>query len=116
MEKRNKLLKDLLAKIPDLILLFVIVIIAAGYYVCPFYYLFDIPCPGCGMTRACKALLRFDFQAAINYNCLFPIPIFWALYQPLRRYIRTNKTLEFILVLVSALLFIIRWIIILFLY
>ena len=25
-------------------------------------------CPGCGMTRACLAALRFDFQAAFSFH------------------------------------------------
>ena len=35
---------------------------------CVFVSIFGIPCPGCGMTRALKALLRFDFLSAVRYN------------------------------------------------
>ena len=40
--------------------------------------LLDVQCPGCGITRACIALLSFDFQAAWNLNKLvfFIIPVF----------------------------------------
>ena len=31
---------------------------------CPIRSLFHIPCPACGMTRACLSALRFDFVAA----------------------------------------------------
>lgn len=33
-----------------------------------------IPCPGCGMTRALSAALRFDFRTAFSYHAMF-----WAL-------------------------------------
>ena len=35
---------------------------------CIFIYLFDIPCPGCGMTRALLSLLKLDFKSALLYN------------------------------------------------
>ena len=35
---------------------------------CIFLYLFNIPCPGCGMTRAFLSLLKFDFKSAFIYN------------------------------------------------
>ncbi len=40
---------------------------------CIFKFLFDVSCPGCGITRACLSALRFDFRAAFDYN-----PMFWA--------------------------------------
>lgn len=40
---------------------------------CVFRLMTGIPCPGCGMTRAWLAALRFDFSAAIAYH-----PLFWA--------------------------------------
>lgn len=33
-----------------------------------------IPCPGCGLTRACLAILRGDWGAAFRYH-----PMFWSL-------------------------------------
>ncbi len=35
---------------------------------CVFMEFLGVPCPGCGMTRALLALLRFDFQEAAQYN------------------------------------------------
>ena len=118
MQKREKQKKEKgfspLSFFTNLCVLGLILWIASGTYICPFYYLFHIPCPGCGMTRACKALLRLDFRTAVYYNCLFPIPIFWALYQLLRRYVHFSKKTENILLFASVTLFFIRWFIILF--
>ena len=38
---------------------------------CPLIYIFDIPCPLCGMTRAHIALLKGDIELAFAYNPLF---------------------------------------------
>jgi len=35
---------------------------------CVFLDVFGIECPGCGMTRAAIALLKFDFCNAAKYN------------------------------------------------
>lgn len=43
-----------------------------GIY-CLFKKLFGIPCPGCGMTRAYLALLRFDIRGAFEMH-----PMFWS--------------------------------------
>lgn len=38
--------------------------------ICPFYNLFKIPCPGCGLTRAMIALMHLDFKGSIEENIL----------------------------------------------
>jgi len=45
---------------------------------CPTALLFDLPCPGCGLTRATWALLSGDFSEALHLHPLAPIlaPIF----------------------------------------
>lgn len=43
--------------------------------ICPFYRLFKIPCPGCGLTRSFVYLLKFDWQNSLRANVL-GIPIF----------------------------------------
>ncbi len=44
---------------------------------CPILYLTGIPCFGCGMTRACECLLRFDFEKAFYYHPLcYLMPVF----------------------------------------
>ncbi len=57
-------------------------VIAAVYAVigCPFRFFLGVPCPGCGMTRAFFALLRFDFTAAFSFHPLIFIMPFIGAY------------------------------------
>ena len=41
---------------------------------CPFRFLFDVQCPGCGITRALKCALRLDFSSAFAYHPAFFVP------------------------------------------
>ncbi len=36
--------------------------------ICIFHHLFDVECPGCGMTRAISSILHGDLDAAIRFN------------------------------------------------
>jgi len=38
---------------------------------CPILFFTGIPCMGCGMTRACLALLRLDFSVAFSCHPLY---------------------------------------------
>lgn len=49
-----------------LILLFTIFV-----YKCPFNYFLNIPCPGCGITRAYLAAFSLNFRQAFEYHPLF---------------------------------------------
>lgn len=40
---------------------------------CPFAETFHVPCPGCGSTRAVRALLHLDFAAAVHFNPVAPL-------------------------------------------
>lgn len=42
---------------------------------CIFKKIFNISCPGCGLTRCFKAILNLDFITAFKYNIL-GIPLF----------------------------------------
>lgn len=43
---------------------------------CVYRRIFGIICPGCGMTRAVTALLRFDIKTAFMYHpMVFSLPI-----------------------------------------
>lgn len=63
-------------KILELILLGVVSILffTINIRICPFYYLFKIPCPGCGLTRGLFYILKLDFITATKYNVL-SVPI-----------------------------------------
>ena len=52
---------------------------------CVFLYFLGIPCPGCGMTRALRALLRLDLAAAFAFHPLiFAMPyVFCYLFLPM---------------------------------
>lgn len=71
--KHNKLTKILS-------LVFIIALALILLYKCPFDYIFGISCPGCGMTRALLALLRFDLLSAFYYHPLFPLAIILILF------------------------------------
>ncbi|MFB2922095.1 MULTISPECIES: DUF2752 domain-containing protein [Aerosakkonema] len=43
------------------------------FLVCPLKYLTGIPCPGCGLTRSFIAIVRGDWQRAIEQNIFGPI-------------------------------------------
>ena len=46
---------------------------------CVFLYAFNVPCPGCGMSRAAMSLLRLDLVAAWQFNPLiFVMPYVFA--------------------------------------
>lgn len=38
--------------------------------ICPFYYFFKIPCPGCGLTRSFIELLKGNLIESLRYNIL----------------------------------------------
>ncbi len=39
-------------------------------YICPFRFLFHIPCAGCGLTRAVYYLLKGDIRTSLAYHPL----------------------------------------------
>ena len=47
-------------------------------WVCPFFRLTGIPCPGCGLTRAVILLLKGDLQASLHFHAFAPIVLLTA--------------------------------------
>ena len=55
-------------------MLFVLIAISGTIKIdCIFKSLSNISCPGCGLTRSFRALLRFDIISAFKYNIFGPI-------------------------------------------
>lgn len=78
----NQKIKELIIIAAVLILLAVLVILRI--YKCPLDFLFGIPCPMCGITRAYLSLLNGDIRTAFYYHPLWPalliIGLMYALY------------------------------------
>lgn len=82
---------------------------------CPFFHLFNIPCVGCGMTRAVKLIIKGKIIESFKYNIL-PLPllvsiiIYLILYiidrEKLREFVNTNKC---VIIVVSFFIMIIVW-------
>lgn len=76
---------------------------------CPFYTIFRLPCPGCGMTRAWISVFKFDLAKAFSYHKMF-----WALPLMLVAFLRDggifkNKKLNILLFLFIVAGFMINW-------
>ncbi len=48
-------------------------LLAAAHVPCGFARMFQIPCPGCGSTRAMLALAHGDLHGLVHYNPLAPL-------------------------------------------
>ena len=64
---------------------------------CIFNLIFNIYCPGCGISRMCISLLKLDFFAAFKYNmlcfCLLPIGLIYLINKSVI-YIKTGEFKE----------------------
>lgn len=58
-----------------ILVLFAIYILLNNNINCIFKTLFNIPCPGCGMTRAFRLILQLKIIEAFSYNIL-AVPLF----------------------------------------
>ena len=112
----NKLIKDIknnLIVIIFIIIYFALTKIIFGYS-CIFRILFHIECPGCGLTRALKSLLKGDITKAMHYNYSI---IFWLILLIIfiiNRYIKPLKVNVLVLFIITVLITLIRYILIVF--
>ena len=74
----NLLTKDRIIEISILLsylIIFLLFFIFDIKWLCPFQKIFNIACPGCGLTRAFKAIMNLELITALKYN-LLSIPLF----------------------------------------
>ena len=73
---------------------------------CVFLYFLGVPCPGCGMTRALRSVLRFEFLKAFGYNPLiYCMPyVFAYIFIDFK-----NKKLHNLMISIIGILAIINW-------
>ena len=84
--------------------IFVITFLKIG---CPFLYLFKIPCPTCGCTRAIIALFRLDIKSYFYYQP-FSIPLIISTWSIIHASILKNKKIMYLLsfvILISNFIF-----------
>lgn len=85
------------------------------FYRCPVKLVFGIDCPGCGMTRAFLAALRFDYKSAFDYHPLFPVfgleTVYVFFHNIFPEKIYVPKKIEYIISICSLILLIAVWII-----
>ena len=78
---------------------------------CPILYLTGMACPGCGMTRALIACLKFDFPLAFRYHpMVFSLP-YLTFYFFCDGKVFRSKMVNYATLLIVGLGFIINWII-----
>lgn len=50
------------------------ILVLAGFFACPIYNFSGIPCPACGITRACRLFLTGQIKDAFIMHPLFWMP------------------------------------------
>ena len=77
---------------------------------CLFLSLLKIPCPGCGMTRAILAAVRFDFlDAFVSHPMFWSMPILYA-YFLLDNGLFSSRRVNSILLHLIGIGFLVQWI------
>ncbi|MGN1098594.1 MAG: DUF2752 domain-containing protein [Clostridia bacterium] len=101
---KRKILKNILAAAGFLAICALVGLLVG----CPVKRFLGVPCPGCGMTRGCLALLRLDFSVAFRWHPLcFLVPIFLVVYilkdlPPVRGAIRPGVLILIILLYIGV--------------
>ena len=93
-----------------IIYILILVMVAFLDIKCIFISTIGLPCPGCGMTRAIKAALRFDFIKAFSYHLMFwAVPIMY-IYFLWEGRLFENKKIDKVIWIVIITGFILNWI------
>ena len=94
------------------VLAVVAVLAAFDIYKCPLDFLFGIPCPLCGMTRALLSVLKGDIAGAFYYHPLWPVAVLAAIAYILYffEFIRISKKIFNIILIVLSACFVICFI------
>lgn len=81
-----------------IVFVFVVAFIVYAYlvggkegYVCDFYTMTGLYCPGCGGSRAVISLFRLDIISSVKYNIAVPFGIFVYVYYNVRGIIAAIK-------------------------
>ncbi len=96
----KKVGKKLEENIKDIIVVFLMLIYK--YMGCPIRFFTGVPCPGCGMTRAVIALLKFEPKAAYQYHPMIIIMPFIGLWCFVSS--RLSKRMNYIITVMAAIL------------
>ena len=85
---------------------------------CPFFNIFKIPCPACGLTRAFTFIIQFKFIESLKYNVLaLPLVFFSFIYVILLITKRIDLLYSFlnkykkILIVITIIIMLIVWLI-----
>lgn len=87
-------------------------VVAFNYFgfTCIYMSQFNIPCPGCGMTRAFISAMKLDFAKALSYNFMFwSVPVLY-LYFLFDGKLFKNKYLNNFILIFIGIGFITNWI------
>ncbi len=78
---------------------------------CVFLRFFHVICPGCGMMRSIKSLLRFDLKGAFQYHpMVFAMPLV-VLYILLDGHVFRNRTVNILVISLIGAGFLVNYIV-----
>ena len=95
------------------ILLISIYFVFFGNVLCPIYTKFYIYCPGCGITRMIRSILKLEFYQAFRYNMLaFILLILFIIYIIIciikKSFVKIDKRILYIIVILIIVFTILR--------
>ncbi|MEE1239121.1 MAG: DUF2752 domain-containing protein [Acutalibacteraceae bacterium] len=82
----------------------IIILVILFCYRCPIKAIFDIPCAGCGLTRAMICAMHFDFVGAFELHPLFGVIALEILYLIFRNRIRLKPQIEVVVLILTLIL------------